>query len=140
MGEFVLLALIASRNVGMLLIRIARRNVLLCLFLTKTLVFRRGANAGARRFAGGELGRVPAVAGHPGHVVRAAGLPRGAGAVRAGARRAGHDRRPRVQPPHLPGARLRHGALLPLPHPLATLRYARPAALPLLWILTLSER
>nr|ACR36577.1 unknown [Zea mays] len=75
---------------------------------------------------GGELGRVPAVAGHPGHVVRAAGLSRGAGAVRAGARRAGHDRRARVQPPHLPGPRLRHGALLPLPHPLATLRWTVP--------------
>jgi hypothetical protein len=85
----------------------------------------------AKICAGGELGRVPAVAGHPGHVVRAAGLSRGASAVRAGARRAGHDRRARVQPPHLPGPRLRHGALLPLPHPLATLRYARTHARPL---------
>jgi hypothetical protein len=68
--------------------------------------------------AGGELGRVPGLPRRDRHVVRAARLARGAGSVRAGARSAGLHRRPRLRQAPVPAALLRHGALLPVPHPL----------------------
>ncbi|ONM00414.1 hypothetical protein ZEAMMB73_Zm00001d030163 [Zea mays] len=73
-----------------------------------------------------QLGRRPAGAGHPHRVAGAQGQPRGPGAVRAGARHPGHPRHHLHAAPAVPVRRLRHGALLALPHPLDRVRRPLP--------------